>query len=193
MDAYFEKFSPKAIKSDIFYLRPKKSATGSVCYDNVPIGRDKLTNFLRDMCREAGIAEKKTNHSLRATGASALFTAGMPEKLIRDVTGHRSNALQLYERPSLQQKQEVSRVLMQGSANKENAPNSGTVARAPTMKSPVSSNVFGPLFSNVHNCNTISPQNISVNVCNGPTNAPSPSDFDVNALLDGIDLDTFLS
>ena len=94
-------------------------------------------------------------------------------------------------------------MLVQGSANKENAPNSGTVVRAPkggtavrapTMKSPVSSNVFGSLFSNVHNCNiTISPQNVSVNVHNGPTNAPSPSDFDVNALLDGIDLDTFLS
>ena len=51
------------------------------------------------MCFEADIHEKKTNHSLRATGASALFNAGVPDKLIRDVTSHWSNALQLYERP----------------------------------------------------------------------------------------------
>ena len=40
---------------------------------------------------------RETNHSLRATGATALFSAGVPEKLIRDVTGHKSNTLQLYE------------------------------------------------------------------------------------------------
>ena len=75
------------------------------------------------MCLEAGISEKKTNHSLRATGASALFNASVPEKLIRDVTGHRSNALQLYEKPSLKQKQKV---LVQGanefSTEKESTP-----------------------------------------------------------------------
>ena len=40
-----------------------------------------------------------------------MFNAGAPDKLIRDVTGHRSTALQLYERPTVQQKQAVSRVL----------------------------------------------------------------------------------
>ena len=69
------------------------------------------------MCKEAGISEHKTNHSLRATGASAMFNAGVSDKLIRDVTGHRSTALQLYERPTLQQKQAVSRVLVQGTQN----------------------------------------------------------------------------
>ena len=43
-----------------------------------------------------------------------MFNAGVSDKLIRDVTGHRSTALQLYERPTLQQKQAVSRVLVQG-------------------------------------------------------------------------------
>ena len=44
------------------------------------------------MCEEAGIHGKK-NHSLRATGASAMFRATVPEKIIREVTGHQSNAL----------------------------------------------------------------------------------------------------
>lgn len=46
-----------------------------------------------------------------------MFNAGVSDKLIRDVTGHRSTALQLYERPTLQQKQAVSRVLVQGTQN----------------------------------------------------------------------------
>ena len=190
LDTYFAKFTPQAIELDLFYLRPKKAPAGDIWYDNVAIGRDKLASFLRDMCREAGITEKKTNHSLHATGASALFTAGLPEKLMRDVTGHRSNALHLYDRPSLQQQQEVSKVLVQGSSDKENAPKSENVpVRAHPMK-PVSSNVFGSIFSSVNNCTiTISPQNFSVNVYNAQTNP----DVDVNALLHCIDLETFLS
>ena len=66
------------------------------------------------MCREAGIAEKKTNHSLCVTGATALFSAGVPERLIQDITGHQSNALHLYERPSLAQKEAVSGIVVQG-------------------------------------------------------------------------------
>ena len=47
LDTYFEKFPPRAIESDLFYLQPKKAPAGDhIWYDNVAIGRDKLTNFL---------------------------------------------------------------------------------------------------------------------------------------------------
>ena len=42
------------------------------------------------MCQEAGIHGKKANHSLRATGATILFNAQVPEKMIKEITGHRS-------------------------------------------------------------------------------------------------------
>lgn len=143
----FAKFTPRTIELDLFYLRPKKAHAGDIWHDNVTIGRDRLASFLRDMCREARITEKKTSHGLRATRASALFTAGVPEKLICDVTGHHLNALHLYERPSLQQQQEVSKVLVQGSSDEENASESGNVpVRALPIK-PVSSNVFGSILS----------------------------------------------
>jgi hypothetical protein len=185
LDTYFEKFSPQAIEMDLFYLRPKKSPKDNLWYDNAPIGRDKLKTFMEVMCREAGITEKKTNHSLRATRATALFNAGVPEKLIREVTGHRSNSLHLYERPSLEQRQAVSKVLVQGTANKENdVPSKGAY---PVKSS--SPNAFGSLFSGLSNCTiNISPQNFSVNVCSN-----SHSDIDVKSLFQGIDLETFLS
>ena len=86
LDLYLSKLPPKAIQLDLFYLRPKKSAESGSWYDCVAVGKEKLRNFLQSMCADAGISEKKTNHSLRATGASALFNAGVPERFIRDVT-----------------------------------------------------------------------------------------------------------
>ena len=61
---------------------------------------------------EAGFNEKKTYHSLRASGATALFNAGVPEKMIQKNTGHRSlEALRKYERVSVEQQQATSRIL----------------------------------------------------------------------------------
>lgn len=49
------------------------------------------------MCKEAG-RKPKSSHSLRVTCASTLFNAGVEEKLMRDRTGHRSNALFKYKK-----------------------------------------------------------------------------------------------
>jgi len=46
--------------------------------------------MLKDMCSEAGIDNHKANHALRATGASELFEAGIPEKIIKERTGYKS-------------------------------------------------------------------------------------------------------
>ena len=43
----------------------------------------------------------------------------VPEKMIREVTGHRSSALHLYECPTLKQQKDVTSVLM-SSNEKEN-------------------------------------------------------------------------
>ena len=139
--------------------------------------------------REAGITEKEDKPQFKGTGASALFNAGAPEKLIRDVTGHRSNALQLYERPTLQQRQSVSSVLIRGKQRfdqgQENVP--VPVAHAPSV---VKSDVFGSLFSGVTKCNvTFSPQNFTVNVCSSSISQPlSEPEPDLQGLLDGLDL-----
>ncbi len=64
------------------------------------------------MCAEAGVSGHKTNHSLRATGASELFEAGVPEQMIKERTVHRSlEALRLYERTTEDQHQAVSVIL----------------------------------------------------------------------------------
>lgn len=44
-----------------------------------PIGENKLGTMVKYMFAEVGIAGK-TNHSLRATGATNLYTANVPEQ-----------------------------------------------------------------------------------------------------------------
>ena len=57
-------------------------------YENAPVGKNKLATFVKEMFLEAGFEENpKTNHSLRATGATALFKAGVPEKIIQKQQG----------------------------------------------------------------------------------------------------------
>ena len=197
LDVYFEKWPKQAVERDFFYLRPKKNPSESVWYDCSPVGRDTLKRFTEKMCVEAGISSKKTNHSLRATGASALFNAGVPEKLIRDVTGHHSNVLEVYQRPSVEQRQKVSKVLVQGakefsSSDKENV--SVSASSTPLVPGPSTSQaarlpgstVMGSMFNN---CTvTISPQNFIINNYVGK----QETEVDVDALLRGIDLNELL-
>ncbi len=64
------------------------------------------------MFAETGLGGNKTNHSLRVTGASALFDAGVPERIIQSRTGHRSlDALRVYERVTDAQSHQVSKIL----------------------------------------------------------------------------------
>ena len=86
---------------DLFYLRPKALCT--LWYNSCPVGVHKLKKYVACMCARKLALWKNMNHTLKATKASALFNAGIPEKMIREVTGHRSNALQLYERPAVEQ------------------------------------------------------------------------------------------
>ena len=103
LDFYFSKLPKFAFEKDVLYLRPKQTAPSddSPWYDCAPIRKHTLATFVKDMCTEAGIEELKTNHLLRATGATCMFQANVPEKIIQKTTGHRSiEALRGYERIS---------------------------------------------------------------------------------------------
>ena len=62
------------------------------------------------VCKEVG-NNRKTAHSLRIACAIKLFYSGVDEKLIRERTGHRSNAVLIYEKPSLVKSAKVSNLL----------------------------------------------------------------------------------
>ena len=121
-----------------------------------------------------------------------------------DVTGHRSNALQLYERPSLALKKALSGILVQGEKSfademdKENTGGSSSVALVQKPVYPVQQarvlvptqqqccgTMLGSLFSGLSNCTVnISPQNF--------VNPPSAAHASVDGLLDGIELEDLM-
>ena len=80
-------------------------------YASQPCGENKLSGMAKIMFSLIGITGK-TNHSLQATGASELFQAGVPEKIVQERSGHRSvKALHLYERTTTSQHMAVSNIL----------------------------------------------------------------------------------
>lgn len=97
LDTYLAKLSPN---SAFFYMRPLESIP---CHDSKPwytnqrVGVNKLKTILPMLSSESDCGVKYTNHSLRATSTTRMFSKGVPEKLI-EKTGHRSlKALQFYE------------------------------------------------------------------------------------------------
>ena len=113
LDRYLDNLPKYAFEKDIFYCRPKvtKPLQGA-WYDSVAVGKNKLGSMVKDLCTDAGLPPR-TNHSLRATGATALFQAEVPERIIQKTTGYRSlDSLRTYERISTDQQQAVSQVMM---------------------------------------------------------------------------------
>ena len=108
-----------------------------------------------------------------------MFNADVPEKKIKSVTGHKSSkALAIYERPTIQQQQAVSGVLMGGSSSylSKGQSSAGPSYRMqqPSGVPNTASMVMSSMFSGLNNCNiSISPQNFHVHI--QPANAPQPS------------------
>ena len=104
-----------AKENNVFYLKPLSRLPGYPSlpwFTKSPIGKNQLSEMLKEMCKDAGISGNFTNHSLCAYVASTLFQAGCNEKLIKQRTGQRTiDALQQYERTSHSQLLDVSNVM----------------------------------------------------------------------------------
>ena len=100
-DKYMSKLPPEVFFKDFFYCRPLSVVPidpAKPWYVASPVGRNQLGKMVSTMCESAGITGVKTNHSLRVSGASALFDAGVPERIIQGRTGHRClESLRVYE------------------------------------------------------------------------------------------------
>ena len=117
------------------------------------------------------------------SGASAMFTAEVPEKMIKNVTGHKSSkALAIYERPNARQQQALSGVLVGHSSNYLDRAQTSSSSQPSTSRSiPNTSMLTSSMFSGLNNCNiTISPQNIHVHIQPTPAIAPDPLAADLD-------------
>ena len=107
---YLEHIKTLSEEIDAFYFKPSLDET-VFSYHRSPVGINTLNKILPDkLCGAAGL-KKKTSHSLRVTCATRLFQNCVQETLIRERTGHRSDALIRYEKKSEEQEKSVSSIL----------------------------------------------------------------------------------
>ncbi len=103
---YIEKVKDIAKVNEAFYFKPNNDANVFEYY-NMVLGIHTLNKILPHLYESAGFS-RKTSHWV--TCATRLFQSNVEDKLIRERTGHRSNALLAYEKESHQQNIKVSKI-----------------------------------------------------------------------------------
>ena len=85
----------------------------NVWYENRPLGINKLSAMMKDISSAAGLSRIYTNHPVRATAITLWANAGLTNREIMAISGHRSeSSLQSYHNmPSVQQLRKCSNVL----------------------------------------------------------------------------------
>lgn len=115
LDMYLSKLPADAAAKGNFYLQPLPNVPkkpDNQWFSIAPIGRNSLAKVVKEMCAAADISGHTTNDSLRATGASYMFQAGVPEKLVQQRTGHCSlMGLRQYEHTTTEQQRAVCQIL----------------------------------------------------------------------------------
>ena len=109
---YISKLNPECTA---FFQYPKRkwSPSNSIWYENRPLGIQKLGTMMKEMSEAAGLSKKYTNHSVRATAITLWSNAGLSNRHIMAISGHRNEqSLRSYNaRPSSTQLQHSSDVL----------------------------------------------------------------------------------
>ena len=106
---------PAGFFREAFYYKPLSSTPSfGPWYSKQVIGHNTLATMTKVMTTEAGLPVR-TDHALRATSATRLFQAGVPEHVIQGRTGHKTlQALRQYREPSELQQMAACKVLDNG-------------------------------------------------------------------------------
>ena len=76
-----------------------------------PVGKTTLAKTVSKLLKHANLDGYFTNQSLCCTSATRLFQAGVDKKIVKEITGHVSDALDKYQVTSMEQKENFSRIL----------------------------------------------------------------------------------
>ena len=150
MRLYIEKLNPKC---EAFFQYPKKNWSNSdaVWYENRPLGVNKLDNMMKEISQSAKLSRSYTNHCVRATAITLWSNAGIANRHIMSISGHRNEqSIAHYNcRPSTQQLHSCSEVLSRGLAT--SAP-PATVEPGSVIAEVKTSNIEPDIKAIFHNC-----------------------------------------
>ena len=113
---------PNYTKKPNFYLQSLQKYTLSCWYGSQVVGQNTIAKVVQELMKEAKIEGFFTNHSLRRSGGTRLFRAGIDRKLVKEATGHKSDAVDQYQVRSDEQREQMSKVIA--------APPSHTIVKA---------------------------------------------------------------
>ena len=106
-------------KKTNFYLSSLKKPNPAQWYGVQVVGKYTLAKTVSRMLKDAQLDGYFTNHSLCRTGTTRLFRVGVDRKLIKEYTGHKSDAVDNYQVTSDDQRESLS-VILQGGRKDEN-------------------------------------------------------------------------
>ena len=101
----------QSLKCKKLYLRCRKKMSPKLWYCDQPYGINSVKTTVKEVMKSAGHVGKFTNHSLRATCASRMFTNDVPEQIIKEVTGHKSDCVHNYKCTSYEMREKASNTL----------------------------------------------------------------------------------
>ena len=101
-----------------FYLRSLEKYSQTQWYGEQVVGLNTIKKVRKTMLANAKLDGYFTNHSLRHSGTTRLFNEGVDRKIIKEFTGHRSDAVDTYQITSDQQRENLSKII--GGTHKEN-------------------------------------------------------------------------
>lgn len=111
---YYEKYLDVIGHSGRFYRRSLPPRNGDLVFSQQPVGVNTLRGYMKAMFNLAGIdyqGRNISNHSGKVTCCTRLYEANFDEQAITARSGHRSNAVRSYKRPSLDLQHAISDVL----------------------------------------------------------------------------------
>ena len=82
-----------------FYVQtdPKWQPGSDYWYTNRPVGKNTLAKYIQTMMEGAVIPGHFRNHSTRKSTCTRLFQKGVDPQLIKEQTGHKSDAIMRYK------------------------------------------------------------------------------------------------
>ena len=94
-----------------FYLQCLKKPTPAQWYGYQVMGEKSIGKIIPDLMESAGYKGYFTGHSLRRSGTTRLAQAGVAKKIVKECTGHTSDAVDKYFVTSDAQREKVSEIL----------------------------------------------------------------------------------
>ena len=101
-----------------FYLRSLEKTNPAQWYLTHVLGVNAIRKTVTQMLKDAKLDGFFTNHSLRRSGTTRLFHAGVDRKIVKEFTGHSSDAVDNYQVTSEEQRHELSSIIAGNASEK---------------------------------------------------------------------------